>query len=282
MRRKIALCTVLFAWALIWAPQSQALTIGTFNMEYFTVKGGKAYTSDDCAHLARLIETSEADLLALQEIGENRSLEYLLDNYLPQWGYIGNQTKGKQNLYFIWNKNKIDIADPVEPLFIGDTINWGGKVTPLFRRHPIKATFREVETGTEFSMINVHLRSLGTAGSKDRLAAVAMNNGIRQAQVIKLNHATEEEKGPLFILGDFNSVEITGATFPLFPLTEGHSYDDFQCTIDHIGYVNVAPTKNWHIRVIESSIPRRSTGERQHPDHDIVVLSMPDLFQDNL
>ncbi|SMG19503.1 endonuclease/exonuclease/phosphatase family protein [Dethiosulfovibrio salsuginis] len=282
MRKKLALCAVLFAWTLIWVPQLQALTIGTFNMEYFTVKGGKAYTSDDCAHLAKLIETSGADLLALQEIVENRSLEYLLDNYLPQWSYTGNQTEGKQNLFFIWNKNKINITTPIEPLFTEDTINWGGKVVPLFRRHPIKATFREVETGAEFSVINVHLRSLGTAGSKDRLAAVAMNNGIRQAQVIKLNHAAEEEKGPLFILGDFNSVEVTGATFPFFPLTEEHSYDDFQCTIDHIGYVNLAPSKNWRIRVIETSIPRRSVGGRQHPDHDIVVLSMPDLLQSNL
>lgn len=277
-KRKITIAALLVA-VIAMAAESQALTIGTFNVEYFTVEGKKAYTDQDCSHIARIILESGADLVALQEIGEDSSLEYLLKNHLLDWRYSGNQTEGKQNLYFIWNDKTVELISPAETLFLQEAINWEGQIVPLFRRHPIRASFREKSTQGTFTAINVHLRSLGTAGAKDRLAAVAMNNGIRQAQVIKLNGLAEQAEDVTFIMGDFNSVEVYGATFPIFPLTEGYSYDYLQCTIDHIGYVNVTPAHNWSIRAIESSIPRRKVGDRKHPDHNMVVLAMPDLFR---
>lgn len=262
--------------SLITSPKpSYCLTIGTFNVEYFTVDGAKAYSEQDCAYLASLIANSGAEILALQEIEGDRAIETLLKKHLPGWSFAGNQTERKQNLYFIWNSDDIELIAPIEVLFEEETVNWAGEITPLFRRHPIKGTFREKSTGGTFAMITVHLRSLGTAGAADRLAAVAMNNGIRQAQVIKLNQTAQEAEIATFILGDFNSVEVPGATFPFFPLEDGHSYDDFQCTIDHIGYVNIVSDDSWSIKEVETSIPERAVGGRQHPDHDLVVLSMP-------
>lgn len=276
--------TVLYVSALIAIlsitppTPSLALTIGTFNIEYFTVDGEKAYNQRDCTYLAGLIEGSGADILALQEIEGDKSLLSMVEKNLPGWRFAGHQASGKQNLYFLWNELKIEMASTVEVLFEDDNINWGGEIHPLFRRHPIRGLFKEKASGAIFAMVNVHLQSLGTAGSSDRLATVAMNNGIRQAQVIRLNHTVGESKIATFILGDFNSVEIPGATFPVLSLTEGFSYDDLQCTIDHIGYANVVPDKTWTIREIETSIPERTSRGREHPDHDMIVLSMPNLF----
>ncbi len=260
------------------ATQTFGLTIGTFNLEHFTVDGRKAYSERDCAHLADLILGSGVDLLALQEIEGDRPLAYLVSKELPGWRFAGNQTPDKQNLYFLWNESKVEMASPIEVLFEEESINWTGEILPLFKRRPIMGAFREISSGGRFSMVNVHLQSLGIAGSKDKLAAVAMNNGIRQAQVIKLNHIAEDSEITTFILGDFNSVEVIGATFPILPMPEGFSYDDLQCTIDHIGYVNVVPDETWHIREVETSIPERASGGREHPDHDMVILSMPNLF----
>lgn len=257
---------------------SFGLTIGTLNLEYFTVDGRKAYSEHDCAHLAGLILGSGVDLLALQEIEGDSSLAYLVEKNLPSWRFAGHQTSGKQNLYFLWNENKVEMTSPIEVLFEEESINWSGEILPLFKRHPIRGAFREISSGGRFSMVNVHLQSLGIAGSKDKLGAVAMNNGIRQAQVIKLNHIAEDSEIATFILGDFNSVEVIGATFPILPMPEGFSYDDLQCTIDHIGYVKVVPDGTWSIREVETSIPERASGGREHPDHDMVILSMPNLF----
>lgn len=260
------------------ATPSRGLTIGTFNIEYFTVEGRRAYSEHDCAYLASLIQESNVDVLALQEIEGDKSLLFLVEKNLPGWRFAGHQTPGKQNLYFLWNESKVEMTSSVEILFEEESINWGGEIQPLFRRHPIRGTFKEISSGGSFAMVNVHLQSLGTAGSKDRLATVAMNNGVRQAQVIKLNHVAEESKIPTFILGDFNSVDIPGAAFPVLSLPYGFSYDDLQCTIDHIGYTSVVPDKNWAVLEIETSISERTTGSREHPDHDMIILYMPKLF----
>ncbi len=266
----LAVLTLIFYWSHC----GLALTIGTFNMEYFDMEGENAYSPGDCRHLANTILSSDADLLALQEVEGDRTMARFIESYLPGWEFSGNDTPGKQDLFFLWKQGKIIPVTPLEVLFEEDRINWEGEMVPLFQRPPLKGVFRDEKTGFFFTVINVHLRSLGTKGAKDRLRALAMNNGIRQAQVLRLNGIMEAEKSPIFIMGDFNSVEIPGALFPVFPLTEGYSYDDVPCTIDHIGYLNVLPDGSWRIRDVETSIPQRAKKGRQHPDHDIVVLSI--------
>lgn len=267
---------LLFPARLAWG-----LTIGTFNMEYFTLSGDRAYTTEDCRDLAEKILSSGVQVLALQEIEGDRTMERFVTTFLPHWEFAGIDTPSKQDLYFIWRSQDIALEAAVEPLSSLDLINWKGRVEPLFRRPPLKGVFRERRTGATFTMIDVHLRSLGTKGTSDRLAAVAMNNGIRQAQIVRLSRWAREIVGPLFILGDFNAVAIPGADFPLFPLSGDVSYDDLQCTIDHIGYVNVSPDSSWRIFTVETAIPRRSTRGRQHPDHDMVILSVSTPFSES-
>ena len=54
-----------------------ALSIGTFNIEYFNVSGKKAYSPEDCKTLAERIQSSGAEVLALQEIEGNATMRFL-------------------------------------------------------------------------------------------------------------------------------------------------------------------------------------------------------------
>jgi len=260
---------------LILAEPSWSLTIATFNMEYFSISGPRGYSRSERSLLAQKIEASGAEIVALQEIEGDETMRTFVSEDLPGWSYGGNDTQGKQDLYFIWKTDKIRSIKTPRPRMVDERINWKGSIHKLFQRPPLEGTFEEITTGTTFSAINVHLQSLGTRGNENRLEAVATNNGIRQAQILSLGVLSEGHDDPLFILGDFNTTEPTPAPFPTLKLEEGHSYDDLQCTIDHIGYVNISPESNWKLKELETSIPERSRAGRQHPDHDMVILSMP-------
>ena len=68
---------------------AQALTIGTFNVEYFHIAGTggstmshPAYTREDVRDIARSILRSGADVLAMQEIQGEETMRYLVLNEL--------------------------------------------------------------------------------------------------------------------------------------------------------------------------------------------------------
>ncbi len=250
------------------------VSIGTFNMEYFTLSGKQRYTAEDCRFLAEKIIASGVQVVALQEVDNDKTMERFVSTFLPGWRFAGIDTPSRQDRYFIWYPQEIALEKPVELMDAHKRINWKGKDCLLFRRPPLKGVFREKYTQKTFTMVNVHLRSWGVKNASDTLAALAMNNGLRQAQIVQLNQHVRESTGPLFILGDFNSVAVPGANFKLFPLSGDVTYDDLHCTIDHIGYANLWPHINWRIFTVETAIPRRSSRRRQHPDHDMVVLSL--------
>lgn len=276
MKRHGTIAATIGIMALLFlAGPSWGLTIATFNMEYFSISGPRGYSRPERSLLAQKIEASGADIVALQEIEGDETMKTFVSEDLPGWSYRGNDTQGKQDLYFIWKSDKIRSIKPPLPRMVEERINWKGNIHKLFQRPPLEGAFEEISTGTTFSVLNVHLQGLSTRGNGNRLEAVAANNGIRQAQILGLGVLSEEHDDPLFILGDFNTTEPTLAPFPTLKLEEGYSYDDLQCTIDHIGYVNISPKSDWVLRELETSIPERSIKGRQHPDHDMVILSMP-------
>lgn len=266
------------------APGESVVTIGTFNVENFTMKDARAkgyYTPGDAAGVARSILASGADVLALQEIEGDATMKRFVRGYLPGWDYAGNDTGGTQDLYFIWNARKIELAGVPVPYEGNKSFTFAGKRAKRFDRPPLRAVFREKASGRAFSMIDVHLKSKLVFGSRDRELAQRRNTAKRDAQTESLNGLRRRFSGdgPLFILGDFNdeySLPRNGKklAFPVLWLKSGYSYDNMKENLDYIGYAGIGASRLGPARETETAIPRRAKRGKQHPDHDIVAVDV--------
>lgn len=266
---------LLAALMLFGALPVQALTIGTFNIEYFNVSGSKRYSDDQVAALSRTIGSSGAELLALQEIEGHTSMRYLTARHLTGWKFTGNDTKGAQDLYFLWNPEAIEMTSGPDVYFANASFRFRGKSYRLFDRPLLVAQFREKRSGWVFTAVNLHLKSQSTRGKSDRQEARQYNDAKRGAQIGQLNRLVHSLRGPVFVLGDYNSEAPEGLEFPLWQLPRGqYSYDAMKSNIDGIGFVNIEPGANWKLYEVETAIASRSTKKSQHPDHDMVLLNL--------
>ncbi len=261
--------------ALLATDQAYALSIATFNIEYFSVSGKKAYSNDDCRYLAETIKNSGADVLALQEIKDDGTMRLFTTKFLPGWGYAGNDTGGRQDLYFIWNKRTIKLDDGPIPYGTNASFVFQGKSYKLNDRPHLTASFVDIAKNFKFRIINVHLKSQSTRGKEDKERAELYNTAKRRAQIEGLKKLAHSFKGPVFIMGDYNTEKAPSETgFPLLRLEKGYSYDNKKSNLDYIGYLGIDKTSTWKIYEVESSIPGRSTKRTQHPDHDVIVLEL--------
>lgn len=273
-RRFSALASILIALLLI-ASQAMALSIGTFNIEYFNVSGKNAYSPEDCAHLARTITSSKADVLALQEIEGDATMRYFLMKFLLGWSAKGNDTGGRQDLYFLWNSDTIELVDGPYIYGANASFRFEGKSYKLNDRPNLVATFLDKKRDRRFTLVNLHLKSQSTRGKDDSDKAERYNNAKRQAQIEGINKMVSSLKGPIFILGDYNIQDPKGTSFPLLRLPEGQfSFDNKNNNLDYIGYTGIEKDANWRIYEVETAIPTRSTKKTDHPDHDMVILSL--------
>ncbi len=296
-KRQRGLFALIFTLAILCTTQAFALSVGTFNIEYFSVSGKKAYSPDDCAALAQTIRKSGVDLLALQEIRGDADMRYFVTKYLPGWSYSGNDTGSRQDLYFLWRNDAVAPAEKswapswlrsiFEALGLSNLVNdqktygegmafrFNGRKSRLYDRPPLIRTFTDLKSGRSLTLVNVHLKSQSTRGKKNKKLARQYNNAKRQAQIRGLNALVQSLEGPVLILGDFNQEDPPGLAFPLLSLPEGsYSYDDRKSRLDFIGYHGLHPDPKWHIREVETAIPNRSSKRSQSPDHDMVILDM--------
>ena len=100
---------------LLGAAPAFAMTIGTFNIEFFNMSGSSEdrtspYTPEDMRELADAIRRSGADVLALQEIEGNATMRFFTATALPGWKYFGNDTDSTQDLFFLWNPTKVTLV----------------------------------------------------------------------------------------------------------------------------------------------------------------------------
>ena len=278
--------------ALLIAQAAQALTIGTFNIEYFHIAGTggstmshPAYTRDDVLAVAKTILKSGADVLALQEIQGEETMRFLTLTGLPGWKYYGKDiaykklgwdiSRENQNHYILWNPEKVTLLGTPYLHYLKDKFEHGGRRSLIFDRAPMEARFRDNATGREFTLVCVHLKSFNTAGKSDVEAAQHYNIAKRAAQTEKLNELSKKLKGPAFILGDYNSPDPTReVTFPLLTLERGTTFDNWNSNIDYIGYVGVDRDKLGTPKETEARIERRSTKRKDHPDHDVLTLDV--------
>lgn len=263
------------AVVILSALPARALTLGTFNIEWFNISGKKAYVQSDLQHLAGTIRKSGADLLTLQEIEGNATMRYFTAKALKGWRYVGNDTGRRQDLYFLWNPRKVTMLGNAQVYYVNASWNYLGKTRRLFTRPPLVARFRDNATGKNFSVINVHFKSMSTRGKNDKKAATLYNNAKRATQIERVNKLAHSLKGPVFIMGDYNYTNPRPmCKFPILTLKNGYTYDNMKSNLDYIGYVGIRPNGKWRISETESRIPRRSTKRSQHPDHDILTLDL--------
>ena len=252
-----------------------ALTIGTFNIEYFNISGKKKYELSDMQEVARIIRKSRADVLALQEIEGDATMSFFVAKAMKGWKYSGNDTNGVQDLYFLWNPEKVTMVGTPMVCFPSVYSTFEEKKFKVFDRAPFIAKFRDNSTGEEYTLVNVHLKSQSTAGKKDKEEAVRYNNAKRAAQFVKLNELTSTIDGPAFILGDYNHDDAPDNTdYPLIYLKNGKSYDNMDSNLDFIGYINIDRSRLSDARETESRVERRSTKKKDHPDHDIITIEI--------
>lgn len=89
----------------------EILLIGTFNIEWLGdgINDRKQRNDNDYQNIAYVIENTNAEILALQEI-ENENALKLLVKYLDGWNYIIRDNGSEQNLAFIY-KNYLSLED---------------------------------------------------------------------------------------------------------------------------------------------------------------------------
>lgn len=266
------------------AETTVTVTVGTFNVENFTMKDPDDrgyYTPQDAAEIARTILASGADVLALQEIEGETTMRRFIRELPPCWKYIGNDTAGSQDLYFLWNSNRLERTGWLLSYDGNKSYSFAGRLAKRFDRLPLKITFREKTSGRKFSMINVHLKSKLVFARENVEFAQRRNTAKRGAQMESLNRICQRLSGdgPLFILGDFNDdlSQPDGRgklAFPVFFLRDGFSYDNMRNNLDYIGCLGLDDDRLGPVRETETRIARRSVREKEHPDHDIITVEV--------
>ncbi len=262
----------------LFAAQALALTIGTFNIEYFNTSGKDRYVQTDLVDLRNSILRSRADVLALQEIEGNATMRFFTTRTMRGWQYAGNDTKGVQDLFFMWNPDKVTLIGSPQVYYANQTgVHEGRKFNLFDSRPPLLARFMDNATGKTYTLVAVHLKSMSTRGKQDAEAAQRYNTAKRGAQFEKLNELARSIKGPGFILGDYNDTNPQPyCEFPLLFLENGTSYDNHKSNLDYIGYINISRSSLGQVRETESRIARRSTKRADHPDHDIITVEILD------
>jgi len=82
----------------------------------------EAYTIDEIYKLASIMKESKAQLFALQEIRDIRSLECLISCFPAWWRMEFSDAGGKQQLAFIWNKNYFQKKPDITKQWFSDEI----------------------------------------------------------------------------------------------------------------------------------------------------------------
>jgi endonuclease/exonuclease/phosphatase family metal-dependent hydrolase len=173
------------------------LTIATFNIAWLGdgQKDMFSRSSDDIYNIATVIRDCGAEIIALQEIENERALERIM-SFLPDWDFVILKNGSKQNLAFIFREYiKITNAE----------LNKNMRVDKTRSRPPFMAN---VKAGNfDFILTTLHFKA--TSRYDDTEEKVKRSYKIRKAQAEMLNDWTEDfldssKERDLIILGDFN------------------------------------------------------------------------------
>ena len=256
---------------------AEALSLGTWSVEQFTLRGKDRYVSEDVAHIARVLLHSQAAVVALQDIEGAAPLRSLTLHHLPGWRYAGNDTRGHQDLFFLWDTRRVGLLWGPKPYLAAASFCWREKNLRLFDRPPLVAVFLDTESGCTMTLVNIHLKGCSPRDKDEGDRSLSYDSAKRGAQIQRLNDLVGTLRGLVFILGDYNADPILGTSFPVRTLAEGFSCDGAERNFDAVGYQGISPSPAWRVFDVEGAVPRRSSKRQEHPERDLVVLDLGTL-----
>jgi len=173
--------------------QEQQIRIGTFNIEW--LGDGNAdqiqrYENDYLA-IAKIIETIDCDVLALQEIENEEALKKVMDKVKRKYRYfIDTTTNNVHKVAIIYDKNFNKIDEQY--------IHFSSKEI-TFKRPALYLKLKK--NHQEFEFISVHLKS----SFKSKNEKTISPKKIREKQVNELlEWMKKHQKNHAIVLGDFN------------------------------------------------------------------------------
>lgn len=189
--KKLSLLICLFVF------NSFALEVTSYNIRNFDKKG----KGTDKKELTNILQSLNSDIIAVQEIYNNRSFEKYVQKSLPEYKLILSRCGGggQQNLGFLYNPEKVDFIKEVEDARIASPDDIVPQYGCASLRPAFLGFFKDRSTNKEFVAVVVHLK----AGSGSRNYAKRWKQYDYLSKMIRsLRNARQKN---IIILGDFNT-----------------------------------------------------------------------------
>ncbi len=264
----------------------ETFSICTFNTEWLGdgIQDNKERATWDYKNIAKVISITNADIIALQEVENNRAIEKVLD-YLDGYKYYVAEGYGKQNVAIIYNKNiDLQVVDIYKPLIVEE-----GKTRPGLLIYAKKGNF-------DFFLMNVHLKSTSGYDNTEELRQKSYE--LRQQQAMVLNQfldsmLSSQNDKDIFFVGDMNdnpNRKNSNIKFfaddPKVLFLTSYLRSCKNPVWDNIDHIVITP--NIEPRLIKSSIRQvnlyelfKQTQAQQISDHCPVVVSFDITLPDN-
>lgn len=192
-------------------PDSKTITVATFNTEWLGdgIDDTKERFSYDYEKIAKILYMTNADIIALQEVENEKAIEKVTE-YLQGYNFFVANGTGKQNVAFLYNpKLEIRIVGDYQPINVEP-----GRTRPGLIAYVKKGNF-------DFILMNVHLKSTSRYDSTDELREKSYK--LRQEQATAISNWVDSlqkysKEKDIIILGDFNDNPLRKSHPTLTPL----------------------------------------------------------------
>lgn len=207
----ILIVSLLFTQLTQLFSQEKQIRIGTFNIEWLG-DGNKdtiRRNENDYLAIAKIIETINCDVLALQEIENVDALRKVMNNVKRKYNYsIDSTTENSLKVAIIYDKS----FQKIDEQFIHFSIK-----EMTFKRPALYLKLKKKEK--EFEFITLHLKSTSKK-KQDKKQNIVSPKEIRTKQANELiNWMKKYQKNHAILLGDFNEEYEKGTILKQFENT---------------------------------------------------------------
>ena len=164
---------------------SNTLEMATWNIENFPM------TTSAAEMVEEIIEDTDLDLIALQEITTQAALDGLLDSLSGWEGVLGSGTN--QKIGYLYKTAEITVVEAASEIYSERNTEYNNAFTSV--RRPVHIRVRHTG-GLEVDLINVHLKCCGGSENEDRRREAS--------RLLKLYVDDSLSNENVIIIGDFN------------------------------------------------------------------------------
>ncbi len=165
-------------------PVQVPVRVATWNLKQFPAE------ADSPSRFAGAIDALDVDVLAVQEVEDSAAFQVLVDALPGYEGLLGAAQPGPTpiRIGLLWRTSQIRRVRSSE-LFVSNA---------LFPRPALAADFEVVEAGTQFTLVNVHLKA-GTSSADEQQRIDAAKALVEE--LVRIEDSGEDE---VLLVGDFN------------------------------------------------------------------------------